>query len=155
MADEPIELSGACQCGAVRYRACAKGFDAYYCHCRMCQRAFGNVFATFFNVEKSLVTWQAGPPTYFESSKIARRGFCARCGTPISFEYHQSERMDLAVGSLDHPERMRPVSHCGVESRIASFHRPDGLKEVRVDEIEHIVKKWKGAYGEGATPGKP
>jgi hypothetical protein len=49
---------------------------------------------------------------------------------------------------------MRPTGHCGVESRVPSFHQPDGLKEVRVDEVAHIVKKWKAAYGEDATPGK-
>jgi hypothetical protein len=48
---------------------------------------------------------------------------------------------------------MHPVAHCGVERRIASFHKPDGLKDVRVGDTEHIVKK--AAYGEGATPGKP
>jgi hypothetical protein len=153
--DAPIVLAGGCQCGAVRYSAKAASHDAYYCHCRMCQRAFGNIFATFFNVKKEDVTWEKGPPAYFASSKIARRGFCASCGTPLTFEYHESKHVDLGVGSLDHPEAMKPVSHCGVESRIASFHRPDGLKEVRVDEIEHIVKKWKAAYGEGASPGKP
>jgi len=150
-----IELSGGCQCGAVRYRAQAANDEAYYCHCRMCQRAFGNIFATFFNVKKEDVTWEKGPPAYYASSKIARRGFCAQCGTPLMFEYHESKHIDLGVGSLDHPEQMRPVSHCGVESRIATFHKPDGLKEVRVDELEHIVKKWKAAYGEQAVPGKP
>jgi hypothetical protein len=156
MSDEAIVLAGGCQCGAVRYTARAKSREAYYCHCRMCQRAFGNVFATFFNVEKADVTWEGQQaPSYHASSKIARRGFCGRCGTPLSFEYHESKRMDLSVGSLDDPGQMQPVAHCGVESRIASFHKPDGLKEVRVDDIEHIVKKWKAAYGESATPGKP
>lgn len=155
MSDESVTLKGGCQCGAVRYTARAKSHDAYYCHCRMCQQAFGNVFATFVNLEKEAVTWDAGAPAYYASSKIARRGFCGACGTPLSFEYHESKNMDLSVGSLDHPERMRPVSHFGVESRIASFHKPDGLKEKRVDEAEHIVQKWKAAYGEGATPGKP
>jgi hypothetical protein len=48
------------------------------------------------------------------------------------------------------PEQMKPVGHCGVESRIASFHKPDDLKDVRVDDIEHIVKKWKAAYDPAA-----
>lgn len=155
MSDETIVLAGGCQCGGVRYTARPKSREAYYCHCRMCQRAFGNVFATFFNLEKASVAWEGAPPSYYASSKIARRGFCGRCGTPLSFEYHESRRMDLAVGSLEDPGQMQPVAHCGVESRIASFHKSDGLKEVRVDDIEHIVKKWKVAYGASATPGKP
>ena len=150
---EMVELAGACQCGAVRYTVRAKNHDAYYCHCSMCRRAFGNVFAAFFNVKKANVRWEARPPAYYASSKIARRGFCDRCGTPLTFEYHESENMDLSVGSLEHPERMRPVMHVGVESRLASFHTSDGLPEKRVEDFEHIVAKWKKAYGEGVTPG--
>ena len=148
-----VELAGACQCGAVRYTARAKSHDAYYCHCSMCQRAFGNIFAAFFNVKKAGVRWEARPPAYYASSKIARRGFCDRCGTPLTFEYLESENMDLSVGSLEHPERMRPVMHVGVESRLASFHKPDGLPEKRIEDFEHIVAKWKKAYGEGVKPG--
>jgi hypothetical protein len=153
-ADEALTpLTGGCQCGAARYTARVATFDAYYCHCRMCQRAFGNLFAAFFNLKKQNLTWDA-PPSYYASSKIARRGFCAKCGTPLSFEYHDSENVDLGVGSLDHPEKMRPVSHFGIESRLAAFFKEDGLPGKRVDDAEHIVKKWKAAYGDGATPGK-
>jgi hypothetical protein len=119
----------------------------------MCQLAFGNVRATFFNVKKSDVSWSADEPAYYDSSKIARRGFCATCGTPLTFHYHDSEHMDLSVGSLDHPERMRPALHVGVESRIANFHVDDGLPSKTIHEIEHIAKKWRAAYGEDIQPG--
>jgi hypothetical protein len=148
-----LVLNGGCQCGAVRYIARAMSNDAYYCHCRMCQRAFGNVRATFFNVRKSAVAFQGGPPDYFMSSAIARRGFCHRCGTPISFEYHDSEMMDLGVGSLDEPALLKPVMHVGIESRIASFHVDDGLPHKRIDEFDHIIKKWRAAYGDDVMPG--
>ncbi|WP_437812841.1 GFA family protein [Sorangium sp. So ce1078] len=42
---ESIWLTGGCQCGRVRYRAEALAGRTGYCHCRKCQRAFGNVFA--------------------------------------------------------------------------------------------------------------
>jgi len=80
-----VELKGSCQCGAVRFRARAKSDEAYYCHCAMCRRAFGNIFATLVPVAKADVTWETRAPDYYASSKIARRGFCAKCGTPLSF----------------------------------------------------------------------
>jgi hypothetical protein len=152
---EPLTLTGGCQCGAVRFTAHAKSDEAYYCHCRMCQRAFGNVFAAYVNVAKDALTWDKGPPAYYASSKIARRGFCSTCGTPLTFEYDESKVMDLAVGALDEPERLRPVMHVGVESRVAAFHREDGLPVKRIDEFQHIVDKWKKAYGDAAMPGQP
>ena len=60
--------------------------------------------------------------------------------------------MDLAVGALDHPERMKPVAHVGVESRVAAFHDV-GPEEKKISDFEHIVKKWQKAYGSDATPG--
>jgi hypothetical protein len=146
-------LTGGCHCGAVRYAASVENNEAYYCHCRMCQRSFGNIFATFFNLPKASVKWLSGAPKYFHSSNIAQRGFCGECGTPLSFEYHDSERMDLSVGSLDHPEAMQPVNHFAVEYRIASFHTPDGLPDDPIDSNEFINARWKQAYGEATPPG--
>jgi hypothetical protein len=148
-----LTLTGGCHCGAVRYEATVENNEAYYCHCRMCQRSFGNIFATFFNLPKASVKWATHAPKYFHSSKIAQRGFCGECGTPLSFAFHDSERMDLSVGSLDHPEMMKPVSHFAVEYRIAPFRTPDGLPEEKIDSNEKINARWQQGYGEDTPPG--
>jgi hypothetical protein len=153
MSDTGIILTGGCQCGDVRYTARAANDEAYYCHCRMCQRAVGNVFAAFVNVKKRDVTWDRGTPARFASTPFARRPFCARCGTPLGFEYVESENMDLTVGSLDHPDRVRPTSHFGIESRVSTFHVEDGLPGKRTDEVAHIMKKWKDTFGDDVEPG--
>ena len=146
-------MTGGCLCGAVRYEARLDKREGYYCHCRMCQLAFGNTRAAFANVRKDQVVWSGDPPTRYASSKIALRGFCGHCGTPLSFEYVASDRMDLSVGSFDHPEALRPVTHFGVESRIPSWDVPDGLPEERVDQNAKILERWRDAYGSGVVPG--
>ena len=93
------------------------------------------------------------PPSYYVSSKIARRGFCGRCGTPLSFEFNDSQNMDLSVGSLDDPSVLTPVSHYAIETRIANWHSEDGLLGHRLDENEQIAKRWRVAYGDGVAPG--
>jgi hypothetical protein len=105
-------LTGGCLCGRVRYEATPDHRDGYYCHCRMCQLAFGNTRA---HLRKSEVRWLSAP-AYYASSKIARRGFCSHCGTPLAFEYLDSERMDLAAGSLDDPSLLKPTAHFAIES---------------------------------------
>ncbi|HJV62435.1 MAG TPA: GFA family protein [Albitalea sp.] len=145
-------LTGGCLCGQVRYEARPDHREGYYCHCRMCQLAFGNTRAAFFNLRKSEVRWLT-PPAYYVSSKIARRGFCSHCGTPLSFEFNDSPNMDLSVGSLDDPSVLTPVSHYAIESRIAGWHAEDGLPGHRLDENEQISKRWKDAYGEQVMPG--
>jgi hypothetical protein len=145
-------LAGGCLCGRTRYEATPDHREGYYCHCRMCQLAFGNTRAAYFNLRRDQVRW-ISPPSYYASSKIARRGFCGHCGTPLSFEFLDSERMDLSVGSLDEPGALKPTSHYAVESRIAAWHVPDGLPEERLDTNERIMGYWKKAYGDDVKPG--
>lgn len=145
-------LTGGCLCGRVRYQATPDHRNGYYCHCRMCQLAFGNTRAAYVNLRKSEVQWLTAP-AYYASSKIARRGFCGHCGTPLSFEFLDSERMDLAVGSLDDPSAVKPTEHFAVESRIAAWHVPDGLTESRLDTNERINQRWRQAYGDAVEPG--
>ena len=40
-----ITVTGGCQCGALRYRATAMLDNSHLCHCRMCQKATGNIFS--------------------------------------------------------------------------------------------------------------
>ena len=153
MNDALRPLHGGCLCGRVRYEARPTHRDGYYCHCRMCQLAFGNTRASFFNLRKDQVRWLNGPPAYYASSKIARRGFCGHCGTPLSFEFLDGENIDLSVGSLDDPDQLRPTEHFGVETRIAGWHMDDGLPGSRLDVNANIMQRWRSAYGEGVEPG--
>jgi hypothetical protein len=146
-------LTGGCLCGAVRFEARPNDRNGYYCHCRMCQLAFGNTRATFFNLPKDRVRWTAAEPTWYTSSKIAVRGFCGRCGTPLTFAFNHSKNMDLSVGSLDDPSAVKPTSHSAVESRIAAWHVPDGLPEDRLDTDATLNGLWKKAYGDDVEPG--
>lgn len=149
----PLPLTGGCLCGAVRYEARPDKREGYYCHCRMCQLAFGSTRATFINLRKEDVRWLAMAPTWYESSRIARRGFCGKCGTPLTFEFLDSRRMDLSIGSLDEPALVTPVSHYSVESRIENWHVDDGLPGERLDQNEKISARWKAAYGDDVRPG--
>ena len=117
-----------------------------------CLVAFGNTRAAFLNVPRAAVRWVT-PPQQYASSKFALRGFCANCGTPLSFEYLGSKRIDLSVGSLDEPQRVHPVSHFAVETRIAEWHAEDGLPGERLDEHQKLVDRWKQAYGDDVEPG--
>ena len=154
MAGQRLTVRGGCQCGAVRYVARVEDDEAYYCHCRMCRKAFGNLFGAFFDASRDSVRWEGEEPAYFHSSKIARRGFCRDCGTPLTFEYLGSEKIDLTVGSLDEPERLRPVAHYGFEGCVSSFFSDDGLPRSRAEESEWLVARWKAAYGEDSALGQ-
>jgi hypothetical protein len=140
------EVTGGCMCGKVRYTARIENDDAYLCHCRMCQRASGNVSLAMKNVKKADVAWEREPDRY-RSSPIAQRGFCSNCGTSLTFEFPDSETMDLIVGTFDDPSRYKPVHHFGAESMHRAWLNTEGLPEYRVDEYQPVVERWIKAIG--------
>ena len=140
------EMSGGCLCGAVRFTARIADDEAGICHCRMCQRASGNVWLALKTVKRADVTWAREPDRY-RSSPFARRGFCAACGTSLTWESDDDEEVDLTVASFDDPGRFRPVSQGGIESRHARWIDLRGLREGRTEDNESIVAKWKASTG--------
>lgn len=118
---------GGCQCGAVRYEIHAALEKIHLCHCRMCQRAMGNAFAALAGSPRDALRWTQGTPKYYASSSLARRGFCADCGTPLSFEYLDASRVYVTIGSLDDPAAAAPGVHYGAESWLPWLHLQDGL----------------------------
>ncbi|MEJ0085699.1 MAG: GFA family protein [Pseudomonadota bacterium] len=111
--------TGGCQCGAVRYAFFAPLENSHVCHCRMCQRATGGVFASLAGGSPDNFAWTRGTPSFFASSNLAQRAFCAQCGTPLSFKYNlPTSRMYVTMGSLDRPEDVTLVKQYGVESRL-------------------------------------
>jgi hypothetical protein len=114
-------MTGGCQCGAVRYALYAEPTDASICHCRMCQKAFGNYFAPLTGVRLEDLAWTRGEPGIFRSSELVERGFCRDCGTPLSFRYLEKDRISISVGSLDEPARIRIEKQYGIESRLRAF----------------------------------
>lgn len=131
-----LEITGGCQCGAVRYSTTERP-KPEFCHCRMCQRATGGVFAALGSVPKASLRWTRGEPSYFESSTVAKRGFCPQCGTPLTFAYNLSEHMDVTLGSLDDPEQVGPdLVQFAVESRLSWVHVNESAREQRLDEAK-------------------
>lgn len=111
-------LTGGCQCGAIRF-ACDtdKMIESSVCYCRMCQKAVGNYSAPYVSFQKGAVTWTRGQRKHFRSSNFASRGFCADCGTPLTFEFAGHEP-SIACGALDDPAALPPTLQCGVEGML-------------------------------------
>jgi hypothetical protein len=113
-----VELSGGCQCGAVRYHATERNDNAHICHCRMCQKAMGNYFAPLVSINLKAFRWTRGEPKRFQSSANVLRGFCPDCGTPLTLEDIGGTHLLITLGSLDHPELVPPLSRDGVQGEM-------------------------------------
>ena len=138
-------MRGGCACGKVRFAAQVDSDDAYLCHCRMCQRASGNVSLAMVNIPQAAVDWLS-PPDLYRSSAIAERPYCAACGTSLGFRYlDDTDHMDLTVASFDDPSRFVPKSHFGAESIHRAWLNTEGLPEQRSDQYQKLADRWAAA----------
>jgi hypothetical protein len=114
-----VRLTGGCQCGAIRYALLSMPQKPCICHCRMCQKQMGNLFGAFAGVPQSDFELTRGELSSFQSSDIGERVFCAKCGTPLAYRYVDGSRISVTIGSLDEPERMKPLAQYGAEARLS------------------------------------
>lgn len=122
-----MSASGGCQCGAVRFRVADGGFgSASICHCRMCQKAFGAFYGPLVTVAEDRITWTRGRPATYASSNRVTRGFCAACGTPLTYKARPDE-IEIAIGALDDPASAPPTSQL---SRHTAQPFVDGLADL-------------------------
>ena len=127
--------TGGCQCGAVRFRVEGEMRDSSVCYCRMCQKASAAYALALVNTRGADLTWTRGEPSWFQSSNVARRGFCAACGTPLA--YDAPDGLALAVIAFDDPDAVAPTIAYGIEGKRPWCDSVPGLPQrVTMDDIE-------------------
>jgi hypothetical protein len=85
----PVELSGGCLCGAIRYRIVGAPVFVGQCYCRDCQKATGTGHSTVLGVPGSQLSITGEPAVYASqggSGGQVRRHFCpVWCGPAVHF----------------------------------------------------------------------
>jgi hypothetical protein len=137
-------ISGGCQCGKIRYHYEGELLDPSICHCRMCQKAFGSWGAALVMMMADQLTWARGQPSIFRSSSVVDRGFCKDCGTPLYMREDGDPHYEMAIGTLDNPNAIPPLSRqSAVESRLDWFATMHLLPEEHMTDYrtpEDLVK---------------
>jgi len=78
--------------------------------------------------QQSQVAFLGEAPATYESSPGARRDFCPRCGTQISFTAaYIPGLIDITIGSLDDPGRVPPALHYWESERLPWVRFADQL----------------------------
>jgi hypothetical protein len=124
--------TGGCQCGAVRFRVRGVLKDSSICHCRMCQKAFGAYYAPLVSTRGAQLAWTRGEPKRFRSSNFVSRGFCAECGTPLTYE--AMDGVAIAAGAFDDPSLVAPTVQFGIEGKIDFVDRLHTLPGLRTED---------------------
>ena len=142
-----MEVTGGCLCGDVRYRARGDSRWMGHCHCVWCRRQSGAAFASFVCFDRDDVAYTTGAPTiYHASTEGVARGFCARCGSSLTFERPARGNVDVCAGTLDDPNAILPQEHIFTDHKCAWLHLDDGLPRHRrfPPGYEDLEPKWAG-----------
>jgi hypothetical protein len=137
MSDESYRFhaySGGCQCGAVRWHATEVGDNPHLCHCRMCQKAMGSLFADLVRIKAEHLTWTRGQPTEFNSSDQTARGFCRECGTSLYYRWREGANVSMTIGSFDTPHAIPIRYEMGLEGRHPNLVPLPGVEQVGTTE---------------------
>jgi hypothetical protein len=101
---------GGCLCGAVRYRITGVPRSSSVCFCRSCRLASGSPSVAWFVVDIGHYELLSGHPAVFQSSPPVTRSFCARCGTPLTYQHaDDAGAVELTTATLDDPQRFAPT----------------------------------------------
>jgi hypothetical protein len=126
--EQPAVHEGGCLCGAIRYRATAAPTAVVLCHCRSCRRASGapSLAWAIFRAEDFAFT--TGEPTTYESSPGVERGFCARCGTSLTYaSADRSDVADVTAATFDDPDAFAPDREIWLDDKVA-WHAVDDAR---------------------------
>jgi hypothetical protein len=132
--------AGGCLCGRVRYEARGEATNLCFCHCTSCRRATGAPMVPWGTFAAANFAIVQGRLAQFSSSPGVTRGFCAGCGTSLT--YRRDDRggeIDVTLASLDDPAALVPQMHIWVEDKppwvVIDDGRPQYAKSL-VGEID-------------------
>ena len=113
-AGTPARATGGCLCGAVRYEVTGRLRDVVVCHCAMCRRFHGHIGAYTAAARDRLRLIEARGLRWYQSSDIARRGFCGECGASLFWDAAGRDTVSIAAGTLEAPTGLKTTLqiHC-------------------------------------------
>jgi len=98
----------------------------------MCRKHSGAPVLAFVHFPIGSFEWVKGGPTRYRSSKYAERGFCSICGSTLTMhEEVLGDRVQVALGSLDEPQRVHPDDHVWTQDQLPWFEIRDQLRRFR------------------------
>jgi hypothetical protein len=146
---------GSCLCGAVRFEA--GPFDSMvHCHCSMCRKHHGAMFATFLTARAGDFRWVSGQDQVrvYRSSERGLRLFCRNCGSVAPAVLPDwPDIVFVPAGNLEEDPGVRPMLHMFAASRADWFPITDTLPQHAAFPPEFGAGTAVGNPASAARPG--
>ena len=120
---------GSCLSAAVHFEVTGELAPPIACHCTMCRRLSGHFWVATRVLRENLTIKGEDNITWFQSSPIARRGFCQTCGAMLFFDQHGEACIETAMGAFEQPTSTQLAEHIHVASKGDYYDIVDGLPQ--------------------------
>ncbi|WP_298302449.1 GFA family protein [uncultured Erythrobacter sp.] len=101
-------LTGSCLCGAVTVTIREAHREVDVCHCTMCQKWNGSMYA---GIEADDFTLEGEKHiAAYQSSNWAERAFCSKCGSHLWYKFLPTGNRTFLAGMFKLPEGL-PIKH--------------------------------------------
>ena len=94
----------------------------------MCRRQSGHIVAGATAKKSDFSMTGAAELSWFQSSAMARRGFCRLCGSNLFWD-DGGDQMGINMGSLDQPTGLKLERHIYVSDKADYYQIDDGLPQ--------------------------
>lgn len=123
--------AGSCLCGTVKYEVAGPYDTMAHCHCSMCRKHHGAMFATWVTAPLAGLRWVAGRDHVqsYQSSEQGHRYFCKGCGSVTPTVMKEMGIVVVPAGNLEGDLGIRPQMHMFATSRAAWYPITDALPQ--------------------------
>jgi len=125
--------NGSCLCGAVKFSVIGidpESSHMSHCHCSMCRKIHGALFATYFNATGLSFSQGENDMVTYESSPGFMRSFCQHCGSPLPEKSTvNDDEVYIPAGLMDDDPGVRPEEHIFIESKAECYAITDSLPQ--------------------------
>ncbi|MBX2868335.1 MAG: GFA family protein [Acidiferrobacterales bacterium] len=114
-------LNGGCLCGGVRYRLSGPMREVVNCFCDQCKKTSGHYVAATSVASADLTLLAESTLRWYQSSDVAERGFCNRCGGNLFWRKLGADKTSIMAGTIDHPTGLRTAENIFTEDK-SDYH---------------------------------
>ncbi|WP_299646324.1 GFA family protein [uncultured Jannaschia sp.] len=131
--------TGGCLCGQVKFRVIGRLRPVVACHCEQCKRTSGNYVAATSAPQHAVSIW--GEVHWYQSSDVARRGFCPTCGANLFWD-GPGQCLSIMAGALDKPTGLALIGHIFCREKGDWYDIPDGERRAPENDPAMTAKVW-------------
>lgn len=131
--DKPVQATGGCLCGAVRFEIRGELLAVLNCHCSKCRRFNGHIGAYTATLRDNLTITDTDGLKWYRSTldetAEVYRGFCKKCGSSLFWDPRENENISIAAGSIDEPTPLTTTAHVWVSQKGDYYTIEDDLPQ--------------------------